>query len=126
MSEFDGSWQHPNNPAYNKSVKVSIKLKLDTIQKKKNDWDGKRTITTQVYRLTADIYVLALCAVQVTVQIGRVFGVSGRIEVTYSTEDKTAQGNFDFRSIDRDVVIMQPGQAVANLSIPVSGVWSLS
>ena len=60
---------------------------------------------------------------QVTVQIVRVFGVSGRIEVTYSTQDKTAQGNFDFRSIDRDVVIMQPGQATANLSIPVSGLW---
>ena len=43
MSEFDGSWEHQNNPACNKSVKVLIKLKLDTIQKKKNDWDGKRT-----------------------------------------------------------------------------------
>ena len=87
---------------------------------------AKEQINAQAYRLTADLYVLALCAVQVRVQIGRVFGVSGRIEVTYSTEDKTAQGNFDFRSIDRDVVIMQPGQAIANLSIPVSGVWSLS
>ena len=87
---------------------------------------AKEQINAQAYRLTADLYVLALCAVQVRVQIGRVFGVSGRIEVTYSTEDKTAQGNFDFRSIDRDVVIMQPGQAIANLSIPVSGVWNLS
>ena len=35
MSELDGLWKHPNNPACTRSVRVIIMFKMNTIRKKK-------------------------------------------------------------------------------------------
>ncbi|KAK7486836.1 hypothetical protein BaRGS_00021983 [Batillaria attramentaria] len=54
---------------------------------------------------------------QVTVSVARVYGVQDRVEFTYSTEDDTATANFDYRPVDRGIIMMQPYQATANISV---------
>ena len=49
----------------------------------------------------------------------RVYGVSGRVEMSYSTQDMSAVGNFDYRTVLGDTLIMQSGQPMANITIPV-------
>ena len=44
MSEFDGLWKHPNNPACTRSVRVIIMFKMNTIRKKKKKKKPLRTV----------------------------------------------------------------------------------
>ncbi|KAL8615958.1 hypothetical protein ACOMHN_034634 [Nucella lapillus] len=62
---------------------------------------------------------VAEMAGQVTVGVCRVYGVSGRVLVRYSTEDITAQGNFDYRTFQNAEVTMPPWVAVVNVSVAI-------
>ncbi|XP_076465116.1 adhesion G-protein coupled receptor V1-like isoform X2 [Babylonia areolata] len=56
---------------------------------------------------------------QVEVSMCRVYGVSGRITVMYSTEDLTARGSYDYQVIQNNEVTMSPNQALVNIFVTI-------
>lgn len=71
-------------------------------------------------KISAFFCPMVFYAIQVTLTVNRLYGSVGRVEVRYSTQSASAQGNIDYRSIRGGVAEMNEGVVSATFNIEVS------